>query len=165
MGSQTPINYYAMFAALVKRHNELSQQRNALDIEVAKLKQLIIATFPLIPEEKQKLFRTEIDSMEEQSAGLLEAIKLVFSTHKDQWLMPVKVRDYLSEMGFDLAQYKANPLASIATTLRRMVPTYLESTNLDNGQVVYRRPLTVLDQIDSNVQLMAEQERKKLGKK
>ena len=153
MDSQKSIDYYAMFSDLVKRHNELAQRRNDIDLEVAKLKQLILATFPLLPEEKQELFQSEIEQMEEQSAGLLNAIKLVFSTHKGEWLTPSQVREYLSAMGFDLTQYRANPLASIATTLRRMVPGQLESKNSADGQVMYQRRLTLLDQLGAPVSL------------
>jgi len=161
MGSQTPINYYAMFAAMVKRHNELAQQRNALDIEVAKLKQLIAATFPLIPEEKQQLFQAQIDAMEEQSASLLKAVKLVFNKYKEEWITPVQVRDHLTAIGFDLTQYKANPLASIATTLRRMVPSDLESRRSADGQVLYRRSATPLERIDDSIEDALKQTFKK----
>jgi hypothetical protein len=50
-------------------------------------------------------------------------------------------------MGFNLTQYRANPLASIGTTLRRMVPSQLESKMLRDGQVVYQRRLTLIDQM------------------
>ncbi len=54
-------------------------------MELAKLRHLIIATFPLIPEDKQKMFQREIDGMDEESGlGLLEAIKLVFSMRKEE---------------------------------------------------------------------------------
>jgi hypothetical protein len=146
MESQKSIDYYAMFSELVKRHNELTQQRNDTDLEIAKLTQLILATFPLLPEDKQKLFQTEIELLEEQSAGLLSAIKLVFSTRKGEWISPAQVREYLNAMGFDLTQYRANPLASIATTLRRMVPEQLES-RMVGEQVKYRRRITLLDRM------------------
>jgi hypothetical protein len=149
MELQPSTYYYAMFADLVKRHNELTQRRNELEIEVAKLKQLIIATFPLIPEEKQRLFQTEINEMEEQNTGLLNAIKLVFSAHKDEWLTPAQVRDFLILIGFDLTQYKANPLASIVTTLRRMVSNHLKSKTLTDGQVLYQRSVTMLERMTS----------------
>ena len=41
---------------------------------------------------------------------------------KDAWLTPVEIRDALKRMGFPFENYKANPLASIHTTLKRMVP-------------------------------------------
>jgi hypothetical protein len=153
-----------MFSELVTRHTQLVQQRNDIDREVTKLNQLILATFPLLPDDKQALFQAEIEEMEEQSGGLLNAIKLVFSAHKGEWLTPTQVRDYLTAMGFDLTQYRANPLASIGTTLRRMVPGKLESKTLRDGQVVYQRRLTLLDQLGraANLEKIIEQRDKLL---
>jgi hypothetical protein len=146
MPIQTPTDYFKMFSELVQRCNELTRQRDETDVEIAKIKQLIIATFPLIPEEKQKLFQTEIDAMDEQSAGLLEAIKLVFSAHKGEWLTASKVHDYLLANRFDFRHYRANPLASITTTLKRMVPNLLDSMNSGSG-ILYKRRLTLGDRI------------------
>lgn len=134
MDTQQPIDYYKMFGALIQRCSHLTHQRDELEMELAKLRHLIIATFPLIPEDKQKMFQREIDGMDEESGlGLLEAIKLVFSMHKEEWLTVSKVREYLEEMGFGFSHYRANPLASIGTTLKRMVPTNLESMNSGSG--------------------------------
>jgi hypothetical protein len=54
------------------------------------------------------------------------------------WLTPVEIRDALKRMGFPFENYKANPLASIHTTLKRMVPGELETKTLKDGQRVYR---------------------------
>lgn len=160
MEPQKSIDYYSKFSALVTRHTELAQRRIELDREVTKLKQLILATFPLLPEDKQALFQAEIEEMEEQSGGLLNAIKLVFSAHQGEWLTATQVRDYLASMGFNLTQYRANPLASIGTTLRRMVPSQLESKTLGEGQVVYQRRLTLLDQMGrANLKTLLEEAR------
>jgi hypothetical protein len=147
MESRKSIDYYVMFSDLVSQHNQLTHRRNEIDREVTKLKQLILATFPLLPEDKQALFQAEIEEMEEQTGGLLNAVKLVFSAHKGEWLSPTQVRDLLTTMGFNLTQYRANPLASIGTTLRRMVPSQLESRTSGDGQVMYRRRLSLLDQM------------------
>ena len=54
------------------------------------------------------------------------------------WLTPVQIRDALKRMGFPFENYKANPLASIHTTLKRMVPAEMETKTLADGQTVYR---------------------------
>jgi hypothetical protein len=54
-----------------------------------------------------------------------------------EWLTPIQVRDYLSSIGCNFEKYKANPLASIHTTLRRMVPNEMECKIVD-GQKLYR---------------------------
>jgi len=56
----------------------------------------------------------------------------------ERWLTPVEIRDALKNMGFPFENYKANPLASIHTTLKRMVPAEMETKTLKDGQKVYR---------------------------
>jgi hypothetical protein len=140
MDTQKPIDYYEMFGSFLMRASDVAKKRDELETELAKLRQLLIATFPLLPEDKQKLFQAEIDAMDEESGlGLLDAIKLVFSAHKEEWLTVSRVRDYLEEIGFDFRRYRANPLASIGTTLKRMVPTHLESRDSPTGTLYHRR--------------------------
>ena len=57
---------------------------------------------------------------------------------KDAWFTPVEIRDALKRMGFPFENYKANPLASIHTTLKRMVPAEMEIKTLKDGQKAYR---------------------------
>lgn len=54
------------------------------------------------------------------------------------WMTPVEIRDALKRMGFPFENYKANPLASIHTTLKRMVPGEMEVKTLKDGQKIYR---------------------------
>jgi len=57
---------------------------------------------------------------------------------KDAWFTPVEIRDALKRMGFPFENYKANPLASIHTTLKRMVPAEMEVKTLKSGEKAYR---------------------------
>lgn len=59
------------------------------------------------------------------------------SSDDSGWLTPVEIRDRLKNMGFPFDNYKANPLASIHTTLKRMVPGEMEVKTLKDGQKVY----------------------------
>src|SRR6185503_20465481 len=59
------------------------------------------------------------------------------SEEKD-WLPPVEIRDARKRMGFPFENYKANPLASIHTTLKRMVPAEMEVKTLKSGEKAYR---------------------------
>ncbi len=142
------IDYHKIFMDLIQRVGELDRQRDEIDGEMAKVKQMILATFPLLTEGRQRMYQAEIDLMEEeQNPGLLEAIKAVFRAHKGEWLTPSTVRDYLIQMPFDFRQYKTNPLASISTTLKRMVPDKLEMKSPAVGGVFFRRRLTLLEQM------------------
>lgn len=148
MDFNQPIDYMKMFGELLSRRGQLTQQRDAIDVELVKIRQLILAIFPLLPEEKQKSYQETMQNIEAESSGLQNAIKLVFSEHKGEWLTTSHVRDYLTEMGFDFREYKANPLASIATTLKRMAPSYLQSTDSGSG-TLYRREMTLSERIAS----------------
>jgi uncharacterized protein (UPF0335 family) len=146
MTIQKPIDYLKIFIDLCKRRGLLTGQRDEIDVELARITPLIIAMFPLIPEDQQKQYQESIADLEAESGGLQDAVKLVFSEHKGEWLSVSKVRDYLIEMGLDFKRYQANPLASIGTTLKRMVPKYLESTTSGSG-TLYSRRLTLADRI------------------
>ncbi|HVO63367.1 MAG TPA: hypothetical protein VMT53_20740 [Terriglobales bacterium] len=147
INSDTAIDYYELFTKYVHRIADLSRQRDAIDVEISKLRELMLTTFPLLPADKQELFQKEIEEIEEQSGGLSAAIKLVFSQHKGEWITPPRMRDYLEAIGFDLTKYRANPLASIGTTLKRMVSGRIESKVLDNGQLAYCQRVTLLEQL------------------
>src|SRR5437667_8967936 len=46
MGKQTSIDYFQMFSGLIQRLQNLTKHREDVDIGIAKLKELIVATFP-----------------------------------------------------------------------------------------------------------------------
>jgi hypothetical protein len=54
------------------------------------------------------------------------------------WLSPVEIRDRLRNTGFPFENFKANPLASIHTTLRPAVPGELVSRTRKAGPRVVR---------------------------
>ncbi len=139
METHKPIDYYDLFASLVHRLGDRVRQRDEMDVEIAKLRQMVVSAFQLLPEEKQNIFHKEMDDIVNQSTGLQDAIRLVFSAHPDEWLTVLNVREYLAETGFDFRHYRTNPLASIGTTLKRMVPVDLEMTTSGSGTLYKRR--------------------------
>jgi hypothetical protein len=54
---------------------------------------------------------------------------------KQDWMSPVEVREALLAAGFDFSNYTSNPLSSIHTTLKRMVPEELLTETRPDGQV------------------------------
>jgi len=54
---------------------------------------------------------------------------------RNDWMSPVEVRESLLAAGFDFSSYTSNPLSSIHTTLKRMVPDELLTETRDDGQV------------------------------
>jgi hypothetical protein len=162
MDTQMPIDYWKMFADLMERRAKLIRQRDDAEVELAKMKQLIVSVFALLREDQQKANQQAIDDMEAESAGLQDAIKLVFSTQAGLWLTVSDVRDHLNDMGFDFRQYKANPLASIGTTLKRIAGTgYVDTMNSGSG-TLYRReaPLEKLKMLSDLLGPVAKEERR-----
>jgi hypothetical protein len=164
MGTQTPIDYWKMFTDLMGRRAKLIQQRDEAEIELAKMKQLITSVFALLQEDQQKANQQAIDDMEAESAGLQDQIKLVFSEHAGEWMTVADVRDYANDMGFDFRQYKANPLASIKTTLKRLADSGYVKTSLpgiDGSGTKYMRdaPLQRLKILSEIGRAMKEEHR------
>ena len=142
METQLPIDYWKMFSDLMGRRATLIRQRDEAEVELAKMKQLIVSVFALLREDQQKANQQAIDDMEAESAGLQDAIKLVFSTHAGELLSVSDVRDHLNDLGFDFRQYKANPLSSIGTTLKRIAESgYVKAClpGLDGSGTLYTR--------------------------
>jgi hypothetical protein len=155
MDLQKPIDYLQMFSELMSRRMELIQQRDEIAVQIVKVNQLLTAMFPLLPENKQHSYRGAMENIDAESAGLQDAIKLVFSEHKGEWLTASNVRDCLTQMGFDLRHYQANPLASIGTTLKRMAPAHLESKSSESGPTLYKRRETLGDRIAESENVLA----------
>jgi hypothetical protein len=58
---------------------------------------------------------------------------------KNDWMSPVQIREALLAAGFDFSNYTSNPLSSIHTTLKRMVPEELSMQTAPEGEgQVYR---------------------------
>jgi hypothetical protein len=126
--------------------------------EISRLSELIRATMNMIPPEQLGRYEPIFERIEQRPPGLSMAIRACFTAGRvstssglsgenmpgianlagKEWLSPVEIRDVLKRMGFPFENYKANPLASIHTTLKRMVPGELETKTLKDGQKVYR---------------------------
>lgn len=65
---------------------------------------------------------------------LTESCRDILRAKKD-WMSPVEIREALLAAGFDFTSYTSNPLSSIHTTLKRMVPEELLTETRADGQV------------------------------
>jgi len=91
----------------------------------------------LSPEQRSKCdCEVLLERIDKRPPGLTTVIRRAFCAGQE-WLTPTEIRDSLKNTGFNFERYKANPLASIHTTLRRMVPHEVECKTLD-GQKRYR---------------------------
>jgi hypothetical protein len=123
---------------LVEEREAWSRKRDEAERELSRLSELMRSTIKMLsPEERSKCdCEILLERIDNRPPGLTTVVRGAFTAGK-QWLTPVEVRDYLKSIGFNFDKYKANPLASIHTTLRRMVPHEMECKRLDH-QKVYR---------------------------
>jgi hypothetical protein len=145
-----------MLLDLMEERQKWLGQRDEAIREISRLSELIRATINMIPPEQLARYEPIFERIEQRPLGLALAIRACFtagnaafnpltrspdharSPAADGWLTPVEIRDALKRMGYPFENYKANPLASIHTTLKRMAPGELEVKKLKDGQNVYR---------------------------
>ncbi|MGC2695040.1 MAG: hypothetical protein WA738_04540 [Candidatus Angelobacter sp.] len=151
-----PIDYMQMLLDLMEERQNWLGKRDEAIREILRLSELIRATMNMVPAEQLARYEPVFERIEQRPAGLSLAIRACFTagaglpiTHwtgtgaaasvaAKEWFTPVEIRDALKNMGFPFENYKANPLASIHTTLKRMVPSEVEVKALEDGQKVYR---------------------------
>ena len=152
-----------MLLDLMEERQKWAAKRDESIREISRLSELIRATMNMIPPEHLARYEGIFERIEQRPLGLSVAIRACFAaaaapeklvarrmaqtgkpqsanaaSPEDTWLTPVEIRDRLKSMGFPFENYKANPLASIHTTLKRMVPGEMDVKILKGGQKVYR---------------------------
>lgn len=156
-----------MLLDLMEERQKWIDKRDESIREISRLSELVRATMNMIPAEQIARYEPIFERIEKRPSGLSTAIRACFTgttgfaqalrreaeegqlettggepqrpgSGKDAWLTPVEIRDALKRMGFPFENYKANPLASIHTTLKRMVPAEMEVKTLKDGQKAYR---------------------------
>ncbi len=131
------LDYLRLLRDLVDERESWSRKRDDAERELLRLSELIRSTIKMLSPEQRSRCDCEVllERIEERPLGLTVVIRRALSAEKE-WLTPTEIRTYLKGIGFDLEKYKANPLASIHTTLRRMVPHEVECKTID-GRKVY----------------------------
>ena len=130
------IDYLQMLRQLIQERESWARKRDDALRELSRLSDVIRSTVRMLPAEQCAKFDALMENVDRRPAGLTIAIRFCFTAGKE-WLTPVEIRDYLKGNGFNFENYKANPLASIHTTLKRMVPHEVECKTV-NGQKLYR---------------------------
>jgi hypothetical protein len=159
------IGYMQMLLDLMDERQKWVGKRDESIREISRLSELIRATMNMIPPKQLARYEGIFERIEQRPIGLSVAIRACFAgaaapgklvelakrmaqtgtpqsataaSPEKLWLTPVEIRDRLKSIGFPFENYKANPLASIHTTLKRMVPGEMEVKTLKSGQNVYR---------------------------
>jgi hypothetical protein len=125
-----------MLGQLAEEQESWTRKRDEAMRELSRLSELIRSTVKMLTPEQRAKCDALLERIDRRPAGLTTTIRLCFTAGKE-WLTPVEIRDMLRATGFNFDSYKANPLASIHTTLKRMVPHEAQCKTV-NGQKVYR---------------------------
>jgi hypothetical protein len=131
------IDYVQMLRALAEEREGWVKKRDEALRELSRLAELIRATVKMLTPEQRAKCDALLERIDRRPAGLTTSIRLCFAAAEKEWLTPVEIRDMLKGTGFNFESYKANPLASIHTTLKRMVRGEVECKTA-GGEKVYR---------------------------
>lgn len=122
----TSTDYKAVLNQALEKLSDLAARREEIDTEAAKLQQFIIVTLDMLPEPEQKemwdKIRKEHAESETKAVSLSDAVRETLHDNPKKWFTSTEMRDALHLNKFDFSGYKSNPLASVSTTLRRLVP-------------------------------------------
>jgi len=132
------INYFRIFTDAMNHRADLIGKRDALEIEIGQVTQLVRATYPMLRPNEQAIVAKAMERIEEESPGLKAAVRIILGTAKGEWLTPPQLRDRIRDSGIPV-DLGVNPLASLGTTLKRLPTSEVETTILENGQVAYRK--------------------------
>src|SRR5215470_5606038 len=133
--------YYKAIKEGIAEYQQLSNERVTLEARMQKVLQLVAANLNMLPDTQQEPFLTQLLEMRPPK-GWSEAIIRILDKG-DTWLSPTEVRDALAEGGYDFTG-QANPLASIHTTLKRLVDggDAIVNTPQPDGKTYYKRSKT-----------------------
>lgn len=141
----------------------LLEQKEKIEVEIAKQRRKVAAW--------QELYATE-DGEELPSphqleslldlGGLTDAIRTVLRASRKEWINTSEIMTGLRDLGFPLSKYKA-PMASIITTVNRLVPSEVTIHRLPNGGSEYKwvGPISFLDELGAGLARAAEEAAKK----
>ncbi|HEY6467985.1 MAG TPA: hypothetical protein VIY69_18440 [Candidatus Acidoferrales bacterium] len=135
------VDYRAILHNAVVKLSQTLSKRNELEAEAAKLKQFIHATLNMVSDDERASFLSQLNEIykanDAKINSLAEAIRRVLQASPEKWFTVAQMRDRISASGFDLSNYTASPLASISTTLKRMHPKEVMTTEIE-GVTAYR---------------------------
>jgi hypothetical protein len=131
-----------MLRQAIAKMTALSAHRDAVEVELMKMREFIHATANMISDEKVRnqyldLLNDAIQQNGIRDASLSDAVSRVLQEARGKFLTVTDVRDRLKTRGFDFTAYSSNPLASISTTLRRFKPNQVGTTMIE-GVSAYR---------------------------
>jgi len=132
------IDYLRLLRELLEERETWVRKRDEAERELSRLSELIRSIARMLSDEQRLRCNYDelLERIDDRPRGLTFRIRGAFLAGKE-WLTPVEIRDHLKSNGFNFERYKANPLASIHATLKRMVPHEVECKAAE-GRKLYR---------------------------
>ena len=135
LSNNKSMDYLQLLDDLVREYDGGLRRRLDADRELTRLDALIRSTVRMLAPEHQTRGEHVLDHIESRPVGLTTMIRLALSD--GDWQTPRQIRDALVQGGW-FAAYKSDPLPSIHTTLKRMMPETVESKAGRDGGRLYR---------------------------
>ena len=129
-------DYRQLVKDSVSKRGELIRERDELEMQIAKLNQLIRAGLNMLPDDERDNLEKNIELIDGRNIGLTEAVRqALLHAPPGAWIPGTDLRKMLIEAGFDFSEYKSNPLASIYSVAKRFKPQEVETSVIDGVRV------------------------------
>jgi hypothetical protein len=141
MDKNKPIDYMRLVQKEYIKLQKLLDERDELDLQIAKSRQLVAATANMLDDKHRDSVLKNMALIQQgrllAETSLTEGIRQILQKHAGVWLTVTQTRDRLEVAGFDFSGYRSSPLASISTTLKRFSSFEVERGEFD-GVAAYR---------------------------
>jgi hypothetical protein len=112
--------------------------RDQADLEIAKLKSLILAGLKMLPASEKDAFERQLDELETRPNALTDAVRgILQGAPPGVWITGHGLRVRLMETGFDFSSHNSNPLASIYAAAKSFKRAEVE-TSVTDGSRAFR---------------------------
>jgi hypothetical protein len=115
-----PNDYKAILTQALEEFGAVLEERQELDLKVARKLQFIRATMNQLPEDEKVEFEDRLQKLASRSVGLSDSIRRLLRENSRKWHTGTQVLDALIKSGFDFGNYASNPLASVRSALKRL---------------------------------------------
>lgn len=105
----------------ILQYRKLVKQRDALEIELSRLRSFIRAAAGILPPKDRPRMEKAIAEMFSPPLGITDAVRIALRSHPGKWMSAPIIRKYLEEIGFDFSRYTTNALTSIHTVAKRLI--------------------------------------------
>src|SRR5258708_26905414 len=132
------INYVKMVNDLIAERELWRRKRSEADQNLMRVTELIKSAVKMLPPDHKFGGDLIVDHYDNRPVGLTAAIRTALTDAGKEWMTPIEIRDYLQSISFDFEHYKTNPLASIHSTLKRLMPDEVEAKKFAGDKKAYK---------------------------